>query len=103
MRKCAFPSEGAFSPDNWQCAAIGALITIALLEIGAPVYGVDETLVYVQARAPELGGWLVLTQYKRRGRCSSGIHIGDFFPPTTLTFELAHSTIEAARAKGAIR
>lgn len=94
VRRCAFP-DGTFVVNNWQCAL--------LLEISARsetrLYGDDETLTALSVPclddfgARTTFGWIVLTRYKSRGETSSAVHVGDFFPPTVLTFEVADRAI----------
>lgn len=80
-RKCAFTESGEFTPTNWNCATLDAL----LQQRGIDAEGIDESL---QARyAGTYRGWIVLTRYKHRGCTSSAVCVGDFYParPLTLT------------------
>lgn len=99
-RNCAFNADGTFTPDNWNCATIEAVLEGEAGEL----LGDDETgeIVPVSGDGERDGsnGWIILTRYKRRGCTSSAIHVGDFWPARPLTYDLAMSAIRA-RAAGA--
>lgn len=92
-RKCAFDAEGKFTPDNWNCATLNAMIGDAET---TTVTGSDEQFEYTPGwEDGETHGWVITTRYKRRGCTSSAIYVGDFFPPEPLTLERAESIITA--------
>lgn len=86
-RKCAFDAAGDFTPENWNCATLEAL-----MDVQPPLYrtvsGNDESLQTCYRRSCEFGGWIVLTRYKRRGCTSSAVYVGDFWPPQSVTLAL---------------
>lgn len=91
-RRCAFDAEGAFTPDNWQCATLEVLLDKAQ----ANHYGDDESVQLVpvvffdeNGLADGTDGWIVMTRYKSRGCTSSAIHVGDFWPPKPVTLAMA--------------
>jgi hypothetical protein len=88
-RRCAFAQDGTFTPDNWACATIDALVDRRAYDIE----GEDETMTVVPAHHGEHGGWIVLTRYKHRGKVSSAIHVGDFYPPRPVTLRLVESAL----------
>lgn len=60
------------------------------------LHGEDESLQIVANPCdrglesnPLGGGWIVLTRYKHRGRCSSAVWVGTHWPPVPLSLELA--------------
>lgn len=86
-RRCAFDESGNFTPDNWNCVTLNLLLPDTL-EVGyrrGIIYGEDETLTYTYIG---YGGWIILTRYKQRGKVSSAIHVGGFFPARPVTLEL---------------
>lgn len=97
-RNCAFTADGQFAPDNWNCATVSALLDLAGKRL-VEVEGDDESMQIVPAVANWMeegtGGWLVFTRYKHRGRTSSAVFAGDFWPPQHLTLELADRVIAA--------
>jgi hypothetical protein len=109
-RGCAFTDEGTFTPDNWNCGTISALLELERAPNGYldPFYGSPSIMGYDESLdlipVPEdmdcpsedaFGGWIVLTRYKRRGKTSSAVHVGDFWPPETLTLALANAVLAA--------
>lgn len=102
-RSCAFDTAGVFTPDNWRCATLEALTSTnegaRLACSAARLYGHDETIDIVPAALliedhdDGWDGWIVLTRYKQRGRCSSAVHVGDFFPARPITLALAEATL----------
>lgn len=106
-RRCAFDELGAFQSENWNCATLDALIKHQ--RHGESIYGDDETMqvvprfavVTAEDRSAEEGksarcvwdGWIVLTRYKSRGRTSSAVIVGDFWPAEPLTLREAENTI----------
>ena len=92
-RKCAFLDDGTFTPENWNCATLEALTGEDSSERPWPqwrtteVNGMDESLQVVAGS--DYGGFLVLTRYKHRGRTSSAVHVGDFWPARPLTLRVA--------------
>lgn len=87
-RNCAFNEDGSFTPDNWNCGTISALICgdESALTI---VSGCDETVEVI--RGEEHGGFIVLSRYKRRGCTSSALLVGDFWPARPLTLQMAEA------------
>lgn len=89
-RRCAFTEAGEFSPDNWNCATIDALLFQASHEID----GTDESMQITYANgSQDYGGFIVLTRYKHRGCTSSAVHVGDFWPTVPLTLDRALKAI----------
>jgi len=94
-RRCAFDDAGNFTPENWSCATLDALddargAANRLYEVG----GFDETLeVYV---GDEYGGFLVVTRYKHRGKVSSIVLIGDFWPPKPVTLAVVEAWLDGS-------
>lgn len=98
-RRCAFTDTGEFTPENWNCGTIEALLRGPHEQRS----GEDESMQIIPVREPfnEDGvddaywdGWLILTRYKTRGRTSSAVHVGDFWPPQPLTLVLAESMLK---------
>jgi hypothetical protein len=90
-RMCAFDDDGNFTERNWNCATITALTEAA----HEPIYGCDETMEIVPARKDhDHGGWLIFTRYKQRGKVSSLIQVGDFWPPRHVTLEMAERYLD---------
>ena len=87
-RRCAFTEDGEFTPDNWNCATIGALYEVGEMRIER-LYGNDESMdvfdVLDQDDPVTTRGWWVVTRYKSRGCTSSIAHVGDFYPPEPVT------------------
>jgi len=112
-RGCAFkthlfgdnPAYVLFTEDNWNCATITALLDAYDPDRKKTVYGNDESLDLVPAVStegdfePEPRGWLVLTRYKRRGKVSSIVYVGDFYQPEAVTLALVDSTIAYWKAR----
>jgi hypothetical protein len=108
-RSCAFDAEGSFTSDNWNCATLNALpvLPYAFADTegcgaddggsgSSDLHGDDESLQIVACgpwRNEDGGeftsGWVVLTRYKHRGKCSSAVWVGDFWPPVPLTLAMA--------------
>lgn len=91
-RKCAFDNHGKFDPDNWSCATLSHLVDVSYAWDNC-IYGADESLQPVLCDPERDGGWVVLTRYKTRGRVSSAIWVGDFFPPREVTLELVERAL----------
>lgn len=97
-RNCAFDEAGTFTPDNWNCATIVELC--AGLSDDDEHHGDNESMQIIPVRFHDwTRGWIVLTRYKHRGRTSSAMHVGDFWPAVPLTYALA-TRVLAARAHG---
>jgi hypothetical protein len=92
-RRCAFDADGKFTPDNWNCGTIDALIG----DDPIIVYGHDEQFEATPTHFDDElnGGWIITTRYKRRGRTSSAFYTGDFSPPLLLTLDLADRVIHS--------
>lgn len=93
-RKCGFYKNGNFDGGNWNCGTLNALA-----EEGETVEGCDESMqtVYLGEEfsfGDQVGGWIILTRYKHRGRCTSAIRVGDFFPPQPVTLEMCEKFLE---------
>ncbi len=76
-RRCAFTADGTFTPDNWRCGTLDALIgPSAPVQpgAGATVNGRDESLDVVMAH-PDDGGWFIFGRYKRRGCTDFARHV----------------------------
>ena len=99
-RKCAFTATGEFTPENWNCASIEMLLDHERSE-DCCVYGDDESFehTYVDERPFEGEGWIITSRYKRRGRTSSAIWVGDFFPPRPVTLGLVVRALDARLAR----
>ncbi len=104
-RKCAFTAAGAFTPDNWNCATFNALMARVTDEDEHT--GDNESLQLIPVRVPETDdeddwamshGWIVLTRYKQRGRTSSAIHVGDFWPARPVTYALVAQVLDQHEA-----
>ena len=83
-RQCAFDAEGKFTPDNWNCATLNLLIDKAQNTI----HGFDEQFEVTPVNGDDYGGWVITSRYKSRGKTSSAIWVGDFFPPQPVTLAL---------------
>ncbi len=95
-RSCAFDEAGNFTPDNWRCATIDALEElIPDTDWWPELSGADESAQVVPVRLSEdyTEGWIILSRYKHRGKVSSAVHLGDFWPAEPLTLELAELVI----------
>jgi hypothetical protein len=106
-RSCAFDADGAFTPDNWNCGTIEALMALGLEPDGDSIYATDETMQIIRVSEAvefpeppdwnpdhfEQAGWIVLTRYKRRGKTTSAMHVGDFWPARPLTLQVAESVL----------
>ncbi len=91
-RKCAFRGP-FFSPDNWNCASINALLDAFDPERLKAIYASDESIDIVPCDPDRDRGWIVLTRYKRRGRVSSAVHLGDH-DPGAVTLGLVDATVD---------
>lgn len=92
-RKCAFDKDGNFTPDNWNCATIDALLG----EQPTIVHGDNEQCEVTPTWLDdeEHGGWIITTRYKRRGCTSSAVYVGDFHPPQPVTLAFAERVIQS--------
>lgn len=88
-RQCAFDAEGHFTPDNWNCVTLNALIG----DNPRVIQGGSEQLEVTPVNGTEYGGWIVTTRYKRRGCTSSAIWVGDFSPPRPVTLALVEQIL----------
>lgn len=107
-RRCAFPAQLwgqlpasiQFDPENWNCATMVYLLDLFDPEGKRTLYGEDESVDIVLAATRQddaelnLRGWIVLSRYKRQGRCSSAVWVGDFFPARSVTYQLVQDTIQ---------
>src|SRR5690606_26459627 len=92
-RRCAFEDDGWFTPENWNCATVTALMDAAD-DLMQEIYGNDETMqVIPYVDECEGNGWIILTRYKHRGSTSSAVYVGDFWPPKPLTLDRAERAI----------
>lgn len=92
-RRCAFLADGAFTPHNWNCATLDAVMAV---RAGCEeLEGSDESMQIVYSG--DYGGWLVFTRYKHRGCTSSAMHVGDFYPPQVVTLKLVEQFIAGER------
>lgn len=86
--KCAFDQNGIFTSDNWACATMSRLRTIA--DENDLIQKVNETslaTIYVPSKDLDditesdnfdaYGGFIILSWYKGRGRVSSAIFMSD--------------------------
>lgn len=100
-RRCAFDEGGRFDPGNWNCATVSELICLGEQDGSARVYGDNQSLDYVRAYVLDdpgyHEGWLVLTRYKERGRCSSITWVGDFWPPREVRLSDVEAVLQAAK------
>lgn len=87
-RNCAFNADGTFTDDNWNCATIEALMVDC-----EEFFGSDESIQIVKGE--EHGGWIVLTRYKRRGKTSGAMLMGDYLP-RPLTLALAEAWLDGS-------
>jgi hypothetical protein len=102
-RVCLFTEAGEFSEANWNCATVEELFNVfeESAHFRETIYGNDESMDIVPAFPDgdhEAYGWLVLTRYKRRGRVSGAIWVGDFWPAQLITPELVEKTIAGLRS-----
>lgn len=88
-RRCAFTPEGVFTPDNWNCATIQALLELART---VNHEGNDESMQMLYVDPKETRGWLVITRYKYRGKTSAAVVVGDQ-DPVVLTLSVAEAII----------
>jgi hypothetical protein len=104
-RSCAFDdASGLFTPDNWRCATLDKLMSIAEGVGKMQEYGGDDETVQVvpvlleytyqgvtNCPAPAVDvtteGFFVFSRYKQRGRTSSAVWVGDFWPVKPVTAE----------------
>jgi hypothetical protein len=96
-RRCAFTEKELrlieFTPDNWNCGTLSALVASADPDSKHTQYGDDESLDLILCDPDAERGWIVLTRYKSRGTCSSAVHVGDFWPARIVTLDLVEKTI----------
>jgi len=97
--RCAFESN-KFDNDNWNCATMNKLRSIASVDYGnrttfwsrddiisasiGVVKILDDTLPQV--------GWIVMTWYKSRGKTGQAIVVKDDYEPETLQVDVAVKT-----------
>lgn len=109
-RRCAFGADGRFTADNWNCATLNALLGFAAPGMLAERRD-DETIEAVPTLLDgevserhedsdnlDAGGWYVFTRYKNRGRTSSAIHVGDFWPPARVTLAKVSASLSRYEA-----
>ena len=100
-RNCAFTPEGAFTDDNWNCATLIEVLR-RRRDFDGDIHGDDERieLTDVPREDDEVtnDGWLVTSRYKSRGRTSSAVWVGDFFPPRPFTRDVAERIIRYREA-----
>ena len=91
--RCAFES-GVFSTDNWQCATMNQLHQIC-----TQAREDDESIGYI--RLPDSadvdGFYIVMTWYKNRGATGNAVIMGDDYPVTELTLEIAELVLDARK------
>ncbi|MCK9571603.1 hypothetical protein M0R72_21815 [Candidatus Pacearchaeota archaeon] len=87
-RKCAFPN-GVFSADNWNCATVAKLRSVA--NRNALTKTIEDSHFAVIPMYPD--GWIVLSWYKERGRMSQAMLVNDDVREP-LTLQLAMAAIE---------
>jgi hypothetical protein len=96
-RRCAFLENGQFTPDNWNCATISALIDRERDACGdrdVDHYGNDESMqIICYTHTEGTDGFIVFNRYKQRGCTSSAMHVGDFWPARPLTLSLAEAVL----------
>jgi hypothetical protein len=96
-RRCAFDADGAFTPENWNCATIEALLHTqdegGEFPVNLQFFAPDESMQIVPDSGT-FGGWIILNRYKQRGETSSAAYVGDFWPPEPLTLEIAERVIK---------
>lgn len=99
-RNCAFNADGSFTPDNWNCATLDALMENAKehwgddesMQVVLWAYEFDASAWYdLPPGAPPVmergtDGWLIFTRYKSRGCTDAAGHFNqhDGFRPLTL-------------------
>jgi len=103
-RGCAFKHDGSFTPKNWNCATINALLEY---QQGDEHYGQDEHLEVVSVlthSGSESNGWIVTTRYKHRGQTASAVHVTQdgYFPVTLQLIEEVLQAYAEARAFDAV-
>ena len=89
-RTCAFNADGSFTPDNWNCATLDALMERECFDERRS----DESIQIIWG--DNFGGFIVLTRYKNRGCTSSALLVGDFWPAKPLTFTIAQSWLDGS-------
>jgi hypothetical protein len=89
-RKCAFLADGSFTPENWRCATIDAILNI--IPSSFEHDGDDESIQGLLCEPEETRGWIILGRYKHRGCTSSAMHFGDS-RAEPLTLALAEATL----------
>jgi hypothetical protein len=89
-RRCAFKADGTFTPDNWNCATIDALLNI--IPTSFEQEGSDESMQGILCEPEDTRGWLLFARYKHRGCTSSAMHFGDSVAEP-LTLALAEDTL----------
>ncbi len=102
-RGCAFMEDGTFTPGNWNCATIGALLE---RQQGEEHWGDDEHMEVVSVRREFkdldgyddtiTDGWLVLCRYKHRGCTDNAMHFTRH-GCHPLTLELAEEILKTKR------
>lgn len=71
-RRCAFPGSGAFEPDNWACATMDPIRRAIEDEREWDEDGEGSEWIW-RRHSNRIGGWVVLSGYKDRGRTWSAI------------------------------
>lgn len=71
--KCGFSSKGAFIQDNWNCATLNSLRSIAF-ELNTIQYMDDCSIATIPVRDK---GWIVLSWYKVHGQTATARLIMD--------------------------
>lgn len=93
-RKCAFSDDGGeFVSENWNCATLNALMSDTRLPL-TEIDGCDESVQVIIGR--DYGGFIALTRYKHRGRTTSAVLVGDFWPPRPLTLAMAEAWLDGS-------
>lgn len=90
-RRCAFLEDGSFTPENWNCATLDALLDIMATSFDHD--GDDESFQGILCDPNEARGWILMARYKHRGCTSSAIHFGDSVAEP-LTFALVEATLK---------
>lgn len=110
-RRCAFDENGRFISANWRCATMDALAEHEIAEHG----GDDESMQIIRVpvrwvteiyfggdgidESESTHGFVVLNRYKHRGRCTSAMHVGDFWPAKAFTLELAEQILSGGKSR----
>jgi hypothetical protein len=89
-RRCAFLADGTFTPENWRCATIDAILNI--IPSSFEHDGDDESMQGLLCEPEDTRGWILLARYKHRGCTSSAMHFGDS-RAEPLTLQLAEATL----------